>query len=489
LPASRYPAWSCGLLVGSAMALYYALFFFPPRLVGANDPDRFYHLGLSQLISTHGLLKSLPQVEDLAWGRYFPDKEFLFHALTGGAYWLAGPVGTLFVVPVLGIAIVVCLYATLLRVLSPGRAAILVVVATFLSPVLVYRLSLLRPHLLAILCFCLLLAAILRGRGWLAAVAAAGFALSYHAFYIPAIVIVVAAGFRWPEQTGGPRRWQWALFGLLCGIVLNPYFPSTLVMSWTHVRLALGVGMPAGLRSGNELQPISFWEFVDFFSFLPVAVLAAAVLAFVRRLRPSRETAGFWFLFTLSAVLTVLSFKSSRATEYAVPSVILLTGYCLALANRPNWLWMTCGVMALLQGHSALTYYQDSWSRPQQGDSVWYLAAIALIPPDASGKKIFTCEWVTGSYLLFARPQVRFVDLLEPALLWQAAPQKYLARERLTSGEERDPYRVIRDQFHADYVLCGAEALNLQLQARPDRFEPIPGSQPMGPLRLFKVRD
>ncbi len=122
LPRSATPAVArvFALLVLGVMAAYYAIFFLPPRLVGANDPDRYYHLGLAAITSKQGLPATLPQVEDLGWGRYFPDKEFLFHAATGAADWLAGPSGVMAVVPISGIAIVLCLYFGLRRVLSRG---------------------------------------------------------------------------------------------------------------------------------------------------------------------------------------------------------------------------------------------------------------------------------------------------------------------------------------------------------------------------------
>src|SRR5687768_5793418 len=83
--ASRSARWLGAACVALAMGAYYWLYYLPPRLTGSTDPDRFYHLGLSRLIAASGLPEVLPQVEDLGWGRYFPDKEFLFHALTGTA--------------------------------------------------------------------------------------------------------------------------------------------------------------------------------------------------------------------------------------------------------------------------------------------------------------------------------------------------------------------------------------------------------------------
>lgn len=487
LQAKPLKQWLWGTATAAVMSLYYLVFYFPPRLTGGNDPDRFYHIGLSQLISIEGFLRTLPQVEDLAWGKYFPDKEFLFHALTGGAYALGGPMGVLLVVPVLGVAIVLCIYFTLSRVWMPWRASAFTLLTVLLGAAFVFRITLLRPHLLAILFFCLLMAAILRGRAWLAAVAAAGFALSYHAFYIPLLVIMIAGAIRWPEDIEDKHCARWAAVGLACGILLNPYFPSTLVMSWSIIKIALGMGVPPGLRSGNELQPLGLLEYIDFFALLPLTLLGASALAYFKGLRLERKHAGFWFLFVLCGLLTLLSLKSARATEYAVPGAILLAGYSLAMAPRSWWFGAACLATIIVQGHSASTYYRDVWSKPQEGYSGWYLAAVSLLPPEADGKKVFNCEWVAGSYILFRRPKVRFVDLLEPALLWQAAPGKYLSRDRLTDGLSLDVYRDLRQGFAADYVICGSSALNQQMQRDAAHFEPIVGSAPMGPLKVFRV--
>ena len=49
-----------------------------------------------RLSAEQGLLLTLPQVEDLGWGEYFPDKEFLFHVQTRVAYKFAGERGVEF---------------------------------------------------------------------------------------------------------------------------------------------------------------------------------------------------------------------------------------------------------------------------------------------------------------------------------------------------------------------------------------------------------
>jgi hypothetical protein len=485
---ARRARWLGGLATSLAIAAYYWLFFLPPRLVGSNDPDRYYHLGLARIASQSGLPRVLPQVEDLGWGRYFPDQEFLFHALTASADWLGGESAVLMLVPLLGVAIAASLYVGVSRVLRPGIATAFVLAAFLLSPVLVFRLTMLRPHLLAILCFCLLVLALLRGRGWMAALAAAAFALGYHALYIPLIAIAMAGFARLPPQPGRLQPWQLALFGLVAGSIVNPYFPSTIAMSWLHLKLALGIGLPPGLVSGTEVQPISLEETLAYFGFLPRVLAGAAVLLWRERGAPARDHAEFRFLFLLSLALTALCLKNSRASEYATPVAILLGGYCLARVPPRRWLGAALLALALTQGKASWIYYKDCWTLPQGGYAPAYLAAAALLPPEADGRKVFNCEWEAGSYLLMARPRVRFVDLLEPAFLWQASPAKYLAKQRLVRGLEPDPHRVLVDVFHADYVLCGTPALNYQMESDHARFRAIPAVQPMNSLRVYEVR-
>jgi hypothetical protein len=474
-PGLRSPRWlvvAWGVLVAAVMGAYYYVFYFPPRMVGQSDPDRFYHLGLSKLIASHGLLRSLPQAEDLGWAHYFPDKEFLFHVITGLASWMGGPVWVLLTVPVLGIAIVVCLYGQLARVLRPWQAAMLCLVVTLLTGVFVFRLTLLRPHLLAILCFVLLLCGFLRRRAWLVMVAAAGFALSYHAFYLVMIVVAVA----WVSPLEPERRSRlplWALAGLGAGILVNPYFPSNLAMSWMHLQIALGLDVPPDALRGNELRRLGAWEYLKTFGFLPFSVIATSVVLALRKLLPTPESAEIWFLFVLSAGLTAMSMLTVRGAEYAVPACMLLAGYAQPVAAWRGWLWLCVSALLLLQFEVDRKYYREVYYGPMVGRSEKLLRMIAAIPADARGSKVFNCEWDAGSYLLDQRPDLRFVDLLDPVFLWKASPQKYLVRTGLIEGRYHDPHRVLRDVFRADYVLCESTPLIAQMYADRKHFRRV----------------
>jgi hypothetical protein len=126
------------------------------------------------------------------------------------------------------------------------------------------------------------------------------------------------------------------------------------------------------------------------------------------------------------------------------------------------------------------------WTEPQGEKAGWFFSAISAIPA-GPGRKVYTCQWDAGAYLLFARPDLRFVDLLDPTFLWQAAPDKYLLRERLNRGASAQPQVDLRRAFRADYVLCGSTGLVAQMRSDPAHFRELGYDASMGPVHVFEV--
>ena len=476
-----------GFVVAAIAGLYFWLFCVGPRTIASIDPDRYYHLALSRLMAGPEYLRVLPQVADLGWGRYFPDKEFLFHLLTGSAFWLGGEQAVLWVVPLISIAILALLYWQASQSLRPVAAATLVLTVSLVSAAFLFRLSLLRPHLLEIFFFCGVLVAVLRDRPWWALAASLGFALSYHAFYVVLIVAGVALLFRRrPGLAGGRGAW-FVLAGLAAGILLNPYFPSNVVMSLVHLKFALGMGQAGSLEHGMELQSLGGRNFLLVYGYFPICVLLTMAAALLRKPGPGDESNRFWFLLVLAAIFTGLGLLSLRAMEYAVPVCILLVASSAKVLDRKYWLPLHLALVLVIQGSSAWTHYRRSWSAPTPGGLAAFSRAIAQIPAKASGAKVFNCEWEAGAYILYRRPDLRFVDLLEPAFLQQASPEKYEIRRLAIRGALLRPQRELRRHFSADYVLCAAPALIEQMDSDPSNFQSLPGTQGDA-VRLFAVR-
>lgn len=485
---ARHGAALWGVVVLLVMGVFYRSVFFSEVRAGSNDPDRYYHLALARLSSEHGLPRSLPQVEDLGWGKYFPDKEFLFHVLTRLGYELDGERGVLGVIAVLGTAIVLVLYGALVPVIPPWKAALLALVAVLVSGGFFYRLLLLRPHVLAIFFFCLLLWSVLQRHRVLGVLSVLGFVLAYHAFYVPLIALALA----WPLRRTAARPaglWLgWMSLALLAGLVLNPYFPSNVVMAFTHVQIALGAGLPPDRDPGIEVRALPFAEFLRLYGYLLAGALAVLASYLAGLYRGGARPAEYRYLLQVTLCFTALAIGSPRAVEYAIPALILLVGYTLHHFSSARAMLAACLLFAGLQWQNTRDTYVRMFTTDLAQHSRIYLELLDTLPPAAAGKKVFNCEWALSPYVFYARPQLRFVDILDPALLWLRDPQKYLVRQRLIAGQSPQPATDLREVFDADFVFCTHEALVAQLRADPDNFASIAETRTLPPVVLFEVR-
>jgi len=97
--------------------------------------------------------------------------------------------------------------------------------------------------------------------------------------------------------------------------------------------------------------------------------------------------------------------------------------------------------------------------------------AIQTIPDDESaGKKIFHTEWILGEFILYERPDMKFVDLLDPRLLINMSPYKYRLIKMLNEGKITDPYDMIKTVFKADFLLT-TNPVVCELAEKDPRFK------------------
>jgi len=155
---------------------------------------------------------------------------------------------------------------------------------------------------------------------------------------------------------------------------------------------------------------------------------------------------------------------------------------------RARALVVACATVLVVQWSNTSSVYRSLGAAQILQTSEVYLSAMTILPDDADGKKLFNCEWEAAPYVLHARPAIRFVDILDPALLWVHDPVKYALRQRLIAGLSPSPATDLRQHFKADYVLCAAEALNAQLKAQPDDFDLLASSDSKPSLAVFHIR-
>lgn len=438
-----------------------------------EEPDTFYHYAISKMTAEQGLLRTLPQVQDLGWGEYFPDKEFLFHQWTALGYRLGGERGVVLVCQLLMVLILLMTFF-LAKLYLPTRWALAAVLVGLFNFNFTFRLLLIRPHLMGIFLFLFILYGLLQSRKEALAVGAFLFPLAYHALYLPLLLFAV---FFLCQKKATPKFiLLWGFLPLLMGITLNPYFPSTLFMSWVHLKIALTLSTLPDL--GKELRPLGFWP-----SFKIVGAYVVLCAFTLGRYQKLKKTPFLLPLFLLTTILTVLFFISPRSIEYLVPVGTVL--FCALISVLPKtekkFAPMAFILFLLVNLPHAWGYWHLKSYLRERREKV--LAAVSLLPQTG---KVFNCSWIEGAYILYERPKMKFVDLLDPNLLYARSPQKTRLRYLISSGQAPQTRKVLREVFGADYVLCSGESAMRAFDSDPHfvRLYPATG---LAPFYLYKI--
>jgi hypothetical protein len=473
--------------ITAGLGLTYRGFFYPPRIYGMGDADRFYHLAVSrEMAQTGGLLRVLPQAEDLGWGNSFPDKEFLFHLFSALGYSLGGDWGALTLMPILAWGIVVGLFFLLMDssiVGLPIWAALGMSLGGVLgSALFLFRLFLMRPFVLGIFFFIWIVGALLKRSPRMAFLGGVGFALGYHVYGLPLLAIGVFGNTLFLEKQNGIKSDNGRIalsrkdgvlisapiMGMIAGTLFNPYFPGNFLLSWLNLKNALHAVAP--LNYGTELTRLplddAIWNALG-----PIMVTLLAWRARWKGwLKPPRRLA-FNFLTVMSTLLILLYLCIPRALEYLIPISILMAGAVIKvyLQQRPRFSTATavslCFFAPTLWG--AVFIYIVGLNQKFWAPVDAIKAAIRFIPTADRGAKVFNCNWASGPIILYERPDLRFVDLLDPAQLYVANRPLHDLRQTLNDGKIKFPSRPIREVFHSRYVLCENSTLKYLLERDP----------------------
>jgi hypothetical protein len=429
------------------------------------DPDRHFHQALARAWAEHPVPRVLPQVEGIGWNERFVDKEFLFHVVTWLGFLVAGRDGVVVSAALLAALVLICLYFLCRRFLEPSSAA-LVLLAGAACPMFLFRLVLVRPHVLAIGATLLLLLGLLRESKWLSLLAGALFSLGYHALYVPlavvAVVLLVVGRSSVPSSVA-------AAAGLALGTLVNPYFPQTLETTW--MTLTIAASQPQGNTFGGELFPVQPFELVTSYG-VPVALFVfAAVLGVRSRALPGARLR--FVLLVVAGLFWALSFRSARATEYAIPFTVV--AFAAAAAGLSSRQVLGLSVVGLLVNAPLL--YRSSRVTPLDLYTLRIDDAVLALPAEASGQRVLNCSFTEGQVVLDLRPDVRVVDVLDPTFLERFNHPQHLARLELIEGRTRDVRALIADTFGARYVICGYLPARRLLDESPEvvRLRPPPG--------------
>jgi hypothetical protein len=489
-----------------AIAMVLAFLQFRTDAICCGDWDGYYHIRWSSLLwENFSQGKWLPTFQWLPLTvlnpQHYNDHHFLFHLLQIPFLWFFEPVMAAKVAAVtFGTLAVFSVYWLLYRYdidyMLVWLAAILTCANMFY-----YRMSMAKaPPLTIIITIVGIYLLFQRKYVWLLPLMFA-FVWTYSLFpllWIAALIWTVIIA--WNERRFEWRPLAYTTGGLFAGNIINPYFPTNLLLFFEHLKTKLVVAGDFQVPVGGEWYPYNGMELMSHF---PVAMIAMLIGYILFRPRNGKlpERAAFFLAFV--TMLLAAQFSSKRFAEYFPPFAILFAAFSLQAfrqgqthelpedfrrdiepyldANKQSArdsqyesirLAVACVLGVVLtvffvlntKGLRFLGINQEGLAEQIAGNESDYRYRRAMawatgvdengkenIP---AGERIFNCNWDDFPKLFFLDTKHSYVFGLDPNYLYSENPDLYKLLQDITNGKVDDAGPMIRERFGANYVFA-----------------------------------
>jgi hypothetical protein len=414
------------------------------------DGDTGYHLAVARLTAEHGILQAFPWTPFSWMADHYADKEPVFHwllvPLAGLAPALAaGIAGTVF-----GTGVLATLYVLLVKERVPD-AGWWTVLSLAASSAFIYRLALVRPHLLSIALALVISWSAARKRWLVLAVACFLFPLCYTAWHLPVVLIVIVEAARWIST----RQIEWragliALAALAAGIAIHPNFPANLELFWIQnvtVLIDTVWADRAGFDMGREFEAFNLVSLV-LYALLPTALMAAgAVFAWRKRHEDVLPVA----LAAIGVGFFIVTLRTQRFIEYLVPFAV----FALAVVWRPPAHRRVAPFLvatgAIWIGLVARYPFELLFKREDAFPPAVAAELRAIVP---EGEQIVTCDWAFTGEMMLALPERKFMVALDPVFFAMKDEGLYQLWFETIHEPLPNAASVLRQKFAAGFVMC-----------------------------------
>lgn len=326
---------------------------------GITDPDAFYHVKLTLLMSQQGLVTDFPWMQFSTWKDGFVDHHFLYHFLMIPFVDLLPPLigGKIFQIILSSLAFLSFFH--LLRVIRV-KYAFHFTLLLFLCPALLFRLSLIKAQPLSLIILFIGLSFIFQKKYLHLFLASLIYVLSYGGWIMLPGAAVIMAGVSALNDaflSGGPfqsRRLSWikkfladsirsffsrdnlllifsSLGGAAAGLIINPFFPQNINFYWVHIIKIGIVNYQSKIGVGAEWYPYGFGDLIKN-TLVPFCLAIISLTFFIRYFKQAGRENKFLAVFFLFFLF--LTFKSRRNIEYLIPVALAFSACSINLFSQ-----------------------------------------------------------------------------------------------------------------------------------------------------------
>lgn len=444
---------------------------------GFPDPDALYHIKTSQLLVERGIFTEFPWNQLSIIKDAYVDHHFLYHLFLIPFITLFGGIlGAKISIAFLGAFFSVFLYFFLrsFRVRFPWFWVILLL-GTY--PFL-FRASLLKANVFSLFFLLLSLQTLFRKKNIFL------FFISF--FYVWAYggwpFLFILGSFALIISREYLRGVFSMFFGVVGGLVLNPYFPENLYFFktlWFGVALS---GYQPTIFVGAEWLSYA-WHILLLQSIFFIAIFVFSGALFLHSFKAQPKESRVFML--LAFFWYVLTLRSRRNVEYLVPFSIVASAFAVHFSpfeemissyiKKVSWkrivlgyggifiisflVFSTAGISALRRNFKTL----GKWSFRYQHAVEW------LQKNTTPGTVVFHPTWDEFPFLFYWNDSNYFIGGLDPRLSWLHNPDKYILWEKIGDGNfSEDLSDIIQKEFGTRFVVVDWRHKKFETQIKKD---------------------
>jgi len=384
--------------------------------------DGYYHIKFAYLTRTEGFITEFPWWETSIFNEGFADEYIIYHLLLVPFTFL-----NLILAAKLSSVFFATFFATVfyyvIKKLGVKHAYLWLILLLVSSSKLLYRLQFPRAIALSAALMLLLFLFLKKKKYMLQGFLCFAFVWTFPAFYFPLIILgAYIAALYFVERKLDSHAVLACVSGVALGFVINPYFPSTLMVAYTHsFHMILSLMTDQGLNVITENKVSSLSYMASHSLLVLILYVCALVSAFLSKKR--------WLLFSglLATGFLLLGFLMVRAVDYFVPFIILFSALSFNhLIKRKSYKKFITIFLIILSIVAFLNVYKAAQEISQVRSSDRFSECAKYIKYDVpDGDIIFHTSWDNFPELFFYNHENYYLFGLAPDFLYVYDPDLY----------------------------------------------------------------
>jgi hypothetical protein len=475
------------------------------------DPDSFYHLKISKLISQQGPVLDFPWLQFTVLKDYYIDHHFLYHV---GAIPFINLLGdfTGFKIYTVFLATSFILLAYLFFKKEKIKYAEVFSLILLFAPSFLFRIALSKATAFSLIILFIGIFCLFRKKYWLLIIISFLYVWSYGGFLLILIMALTYALANAMYLTfTNIDLWQKikrkfvrlkakdyffsflkkvfsidnlilvlsSLSGVLAGLILNPYFPKNLKFYWQQIFEIGLINYRGAVNVGGEWYPYPIMDLIGDSGVAIIFVVISIVFFFVF-IKKQKMQSIFFFIATI--FFFVLTLKSKRYVEYFLPFAVFFSAYTFtyslaklkikkSLQRLKKESYFIGRFLQFLLIYVAIVFpfimLKDAYLVRQQyqgGFAFDKYAGIAnyLQVNSRPGDIVMHTDWDDFPMLFYNNHQNYYIVGLDPTFMYNYNPDLYKLYADITTAKKTDNlYKAVKENFKAKYFIVNEDRKQL----------------------------